>query len=170
LRQVKVKARVAVIGRDGACEEGVLAVAEAIGSDIAGADCILVCGGRGGVMRAACRGAKRRGGLTVGILPSSDGSDANEFLDVAVPTGLGFFRNNLVVGSADAVIALNGSTGTLSEIAMALNIGKPVVCVTDCGGVASDVRAAFPEDPKISGIIECRGFEAVGRALDAIGP
>lgn len=86
----------------------------------------VVCGGLGGVMEAACRGAKETGATTVGILPGSDRSAANPFVDVAIPTGLGEARNALVVRAADAVIAIGGAYGTLSEIAFALKAGKRV--------------------------------------------
>ena len=86
-----------------------------------------MCGGLGGVMEAACRGAKDAGGTTVGILPGSDRAAANRFVDVAVATGLGEARNALVVRAADAVIAIGGGYGTLSEIALALKAGKRVV-------------------------------------------
>jgi uncharacterized protein (TIGR00725 family) len=88
---------------------------------------VLVCGGLGGVMEAACRGAKGAGGTTVGILPGTDRSEANEFVDVAIPTGLGEARNALVVRTAHALIAVGGGYGTLSEIALALKAGKRVV-------------------------------------------
>jgi uncharacterized protein (TIGR00725 family) len=88
---------------------------------------VLVCGGLGGVMEAACRGAKEAGGTTVGILPGSDRSDANPHVDVAVSTGLGEARNALVVRAADALIAIGGGYGTLSEVALALRAGKRVV-------------------------------------------
>src|SRR5204862_98418 len=86
-----------------------------------------VFGGLGGVMEAACRGARSAGGTTVGILPGDDRTDANEFVDVAVATGMGEGRNALVVRTADAVIAVGGEFGTLSEIALALRAGKPVI-------------------------------------------
>ena len=87
----------------------------------------VVCGGLGGVMEAACRGAKSAGGATIGILPGADRAAANPFVDVAVPTGLGEARNALVVRAADGVIAVGGGYGTLSEIAFALKAGKRVV-------------------------------------------
>jgi uncharacterized protein (TIGR00725 family) len=90
---------------------------------------VLVCGGLGGAMEAACRGAKEAGGTTLGILPGADRGDANPFVDVAVPTGLGQGRNLVIVHAADAVIAVGGGYGTLSEIALALRHGKPVVGV-----------------------------------------
>jgi uncharacterized protein (TIGR00725 family) len=100
--------------------------AEAVGRALAGRDAVLVCGGLGGAMEAACRGAKEAGGTTVGILPGLDRSAANPWVDVAVPTGLGEARNALVVRAADALIAVAGGYGTLSEIALALKGGKPV--------------------------------------------
>ena len=87
----------------------------------------MVCGGTTGVMAAACRGAKEQGGTTVGILPSVDRSTANEYVDVAIATGMGEARNVLVARAVDAVIAVGGEFGTLSEIAFALKIGTPVV-------------------------------------------
>jgi uncharacterized protein (TIGR00725 family) len=88
---------------------------------------VIVCGGLGGVMEAACRGAKDAGGTTLGILPGTDRSAANEYVDVALATGLGEARNALVVRAADALVAVGGGYGTLSEIALALKAGKRVV-------------------------------------------
>jgi hypothetical protein len=102
-------------------------VAEAVGRGLADAGAVLVCGGLGGVMEAACRGAKAAGGTTVGILPGSSRADANEHVDVALATGLGEARNALVVRAVDALIAVGGEYGTLSEIALALKARKPVV-------------------------------------------
>lgn len=117
---------VAVVGpgRAGAEEA---AVAEHVGRELARRGAILVCGGLGGVMEAACRGAKAAGGLTVGILPGPDRGAANAWVDVALPTGMGEARNALVVRAADALVAVGGEFGTLSEIALALKAGKPVV-------------------------------------------
>ena len=100
--------------------------AEAVGSAVADAGAVLVCGGLGGVMEAACRGARTAGGLTVGLLPGDDRAAANEWVEVAIPTGLGEGRNLLVVRAAGAVIAVGGGWGTLSEVALALRVGKPV--------------------------------------------
>jgi hypothetical protein len=107
---------------------------------------VVVCGGLGGVMEAACRGAKEAGGLTVGILPGADRAAANAFVDVAIPSGLGEARNALVVRAADSVVAVGGGYGTLSEIALALKAGKRVVGLDswDIDGVlaAADPAAA----------------------------
>ncbi|MGO9344555.1 MAG: TIGR00725 family protein [Acidimicrobiales bacterium] len=120
------RAYVAVIGSGDASDEQV-ALGEQVGSAVARAGAILVCGGLRGVMEAACRGAKANGGTTVGILPGSDRRAANPHVDIAVATGLGEARNAVVVASADAVVAVGGEFGTLSEIALALRAGKPVV-------------------------------------------
>jgi uncharacterized protein (TIGR00725 family) len=97
-----------------------------VGRELASRGVVLVCGGLGGVMEAACRGAKGGGGTTIGILPGTDRAAANPFVDFAFPTGLGEARNALVVRAADALIAVGGAYGTLSEIAFALKAGKPV--------------------------------------------
>ena len=104
-----------------------LGAAEEVGGLLAEAGAVVVCGGLGGVMEAACRGASTAGGLTLGILPGRDRRDANPHVQVAVPTGLGEARNALVVRAADAVVAVGGAYGTLSEIALALKSGTPVV-------------------------------------------
>lgn len=103
------------------------AAAEVVGEELARLGVVVVGGGLGGVMAAACRGAKAGGGTTVGLLPGLDRATANEWVDVAIPTGLGEGRNVLVVRSADAVVALGGAYGTLSEVALALRAGVPVV-------------------------------------------
>jgi uncharacterized protein (TIGR00725 family) len=125
---------------------GDLAVAEEVGFLLAERGVVVVCGGLGGVMKAACRGAKSAGGTTVGILPGTERSAANEFVDVAIPTGLGEARNALVVRAADAVLAVGGGYGTLSEIALAFKAGKRVVGIGtwDIQGVvaAPDAQAA----------------------------
>lgn len=117
---------VGVIGA-GDADEALAATAEAVGRAVAAAGAVLVCGGLGGVMAAACRGAKGARGTTVGILPGDDRGAANPHVDVAVPTGMGEMRNALVVRAADALVAVGGGYGTLSEIALALKAGKRVV-------------------------------------------
>jgi len=117
---------IAVVGPGRATAEQV-AAAEAVGRGLAEGGAILVCGGLGGVMEAACRGAKDAGGTTVGILPGAERGAANAWVDVAIPTGLGEARNALVVRAADALVAVGGEYGTLSEIALALKAGKRVI-------------------------------------------
>lgn len=104
-----------------------LADAEAVGAQLARCAAVVVTGGLGGVMEAACRGAHEAGGTTLAILPGDARSAANRWVDVAVATGMGELRNGLVVRCADALIAVGGEYGTLSEIALALKAGKRVV-------------------------------------------
>jgi uncharacterized protein (TIGR00725 family) len=101
--------------------------AERVGRLLARRGAVVVCGGLGGVMEAACRGARREGGTAVGILPGLDRGAANPHVEIALATGLGEARNALVVRAADALIAIGGAYGTLSEIALALKAGKRVV-------------------------------------------
>lgn len=111
----------------GAATDEEVAVAEEVGSRVATAGAVLVCGGLGGVMEAACRGASAAGGLTVGLLPGDDRAAANPWVAVALPTGIGEARNALLVRAAEALVAIGGGWGTLSEIALALRAGKTVV-------------------------------------------
>lgn len=137
--------------------------ATAVGRGLAEAGVTVVCGGLGGVMEAACRGAHDAGGTTVGILPGTSRADANPYVDVAIPTGLGELRNGLVVRAADALVAVGGEFGTLSEIAFAMKAGKPVVALggwdlASAGAAgAAVIRASSAED-------------AVARVLAACGP
>ena len=117
---------VSVIGA-GDADADAVAAAEAVGRELAVAGAILVCGGRAGVMEAAARGAAEAGGVAVGLLPDGDRSQANPYLTVSVPTGMGELRNGLVARAGDAVIAIGGEFGTLSEIGFALKLGRPVV-------------------------------------------
>ncbi len=116
----------AVIGGADA-DADALALAEAVGAAVARAEAGLLCGGRGGVMEAAARGAAAGGGLTVGILPGASCADANPHVAVAIATGIGDARNAVIARSADALIAVGGRYGTLSEIAFGLAFGKRVV-------------------------------------------
>jgi hypothetical protein len=118
--------RIAVAGA-GTADAELAAVAEALGRRIAEAGAILICGGRSGVMEAAARGCVEAGGLTIGILPGADPAGANPYIRIPLPTGLGDARNVLVARTGDAVIAVGGGWGTLSEVAFARKVGVPVV-------------------------------------------
>jgi uncharacterized protein (TIGR00725 family) len=124
------KTTVSVIGSHEATPK-TTKLAFSVGKIVAEEGCVLVCGGLQGLMKEACRGAKAAGGLTVGILPGKDKADANEFVDIALPTTIGYSRNIIVAASADIVIALPGSFGTESEICYARVYGRPVI---DLGG------------------------------------
>lgn len=120
-----MKMYISIVGGE-SCSEEIYELAREAGRRIAKIGAVLITGGRKGVMEAACRGAKEEGGVTIGILPSDDRKEGNEYLDYAVVTGLGIVRNALVVLNGDIVIAINGHYGTLSEIALALEYGKKV--------------------------------------------
>lgn len=123
----KSKTYITVIGGEKDASEESLKLAEEVGGLIAKASAVLVCGGRKGIMEAAAKGAKSEGGLTIGILPGNNREDANPYIDIPIVTDLGFARNKMVVANGDAVIAIGGKYGTLSEIAFAFVQGKPVI-------------------------------------------
>jgi uncharacterized protein (TIGR00725 family) len=116
---------IAVVGGS-QCDPGLASMAEEVGAEIARRDGVLVCGGGGGVMEAASRGARAAGGMILGILSGNDPRKGNPYLTLAVATGLGEARNAVIARTADAVIAVGGEYGTLSEIALAFKMGKPV--------------------------------------------
>jgi hypothetical protein len=138
-----MKKIIAVIGGR-RTEKTLLKEAEEVGRLIARRGATLVCGGLGGVMEAASRGAKSEGGITVGILPQNDSDNANRYIDIPIATGLGIGRNVIIARTADALIAVGGAYGTLSEIAFALQMGKPVAGIKtwDIKGVISVENAA----------------------------
>jgi uncharacterized protein (TIGR00725 family) len=121
-----VSIHVSVIG-PGRADAAEQAAAESVGRELARRGAVVVCGGLGGAMEAACRGAQAEGGTTVGILPGPDRRGANPYLTFSIPTGMGELRNGLVVRAGDAVVAVGGEFGTLSEIGFALKLGRPVV-------------------------------------------
>jgi uncharacterized protein (TIGR00725 family) len=145
---------VAVVGPGDADPESERA-AEAVGAALARAGAIVLTGGLGGVMAAASRGAAQAGGLTVGLLPGHNRADANQWVTVALATGLGELRNGLLIRCADAVIAVAGAYGTLSEVALALKTGVPVVGL-DTWAIDGILPAATPA-------------EAVATALQPLG-
>jgi uncharacterized protein (TIGR00725 family) len=118
--------QIGVVG-EGVCSPATARTAERVGAAIARAGAVLFCGGRTGVMEAVARGAARGGGVVVGVLPGFDRRDANRWVTIPVVTGMDQARNVVLVRSCDAVIAVGGSYGTLSEIALALKLGVPVV-------------------------------------------
>jgi len=117
---------IAVIGA-GTADKATFKIAEEVGRLIAKRDAVLICGGLGGVMEAASKGAKSEGGVTIGILPQSHRDKANPYIDIPVATGFGEGRNVIIARTADTIIAVGGEYGTLSEIAFGLRMGKPVI-------------------------------------------
>ncbi|MBN2029381.1 TIGR00725 family protein [bacterium] len=120
------RTQIGVIGGRQVSQE-ILELAQKVGKEIAQKRAILICGGLGGVMEAACKGAKEAGGLTVGLLPVSSMTEANPYVDIVIPTGLGVARNAVIINACDGVIAIGGSYGTLSEMAFARQKGIPVI-------------------------------------------
>lgn len=153
---------ISVIGGDNPPAE-VLPLAEEVGRELARRGCVLVCGGRGGVMAAACKGAREEGGHTIGILPGPDASDMNPWVEFPVITGIGYARNAIVALSGNAIIAIDGSYGTLSEIAHALAFNRPVIGLgtwTFSSNGREDQRIIRVHSP----------VEAVEKALEALKP
>ncbi|MBI3602348.1 MAG: TIGR00725 family protein [Candidatus Omnitrophica bacterium] len=143
---------ISVIG-GGSIGAKVESLAEEVGKMIAELGCVLVCGGLGGAMEAASRGAKKAGGTTIGILPGKEKEDANPYIDVALPTSIGYARNTIVSCSADIIIALPGSHGTNTEICYGLIYGRPVIDLGNWGveGMtpAKDIQEAEGKIKKI---------------------
>jgi len=151
---------IAVIGASKATPEETR-LAEEVGKELALRQVTLVCGGMGGVMEAACRGASLNGGLTIGILPGNSREEANPYVQIPIISSIGFARNVMVVKSAQAVIAVGGAYGTLSEIAYALQSGLPVITLNSW---------SMSQNGKADGAVIKAGnaLEAVKMALDLI--
>ena len=139
------KKQIGVIGT-GSCSSDIKSLAELVGKEIARREAVLICGGLGGVMEAAAFGAKQEGGVTLGILSGTIREEANPWIDIAVLSGMGHARNALIAQSSDAVIAVDGEYGTLSEIALSLKMGKPVVILESKWEIEGTHRAKSPED------------------------
>ncbi|MDL1969831.1 MAG: TIGR00725 family protein [Candidatus Desulfofervidaceae bacterium] len=140
-----MKQIIGVIGA-GICDQKTYELAIEVGRGIAKHGCVLVCGGLGGVMEGAAKGAKEAGGITVGILPGFDSQDANPYIDIPVVTGVGHARNVIIVRTAAVLIAIAGNYGTLSEIAVALKMGKPVVGLRTWPGFEEIHYVSTPEE------------------------
>jgi uncharacterized protein (TIGR00725 family) len=146
--------RVSVIGGGQVTDEE-YATARTLGAILGERGHEVVCGGRGGVMKAVCHGATEMGGHTIGILPGEDSEDANPYVDTVLVTGLGNARNVLVVLNGDAVIAVDGGPGTLSELGHALDFGKPVAGLrTHYTGRVSDVQHVETPDQAVEYVEE----------------
>ncbi|SES90724.1 hypothetical protein SAMN04488587_1502 [Methanococcoides vulcani] len=137
--------QIGVIGA-GSCNNRVAGLAEAVGAEIAKNNAILICGGLGGVMEAAAKGCKAEGGQAIGILPGNRKEDANEYIDLVIVTAMSHARNAIIAQSCDALIAVDGEYGTLSEIALSLKMGKPVVTLESKWDVEGARVAASPQD------------------------
>ena len=151
-------------------DESASKLAEELGEEIAKRGIALACGGLGGVMEAACRGAKKADGLTIGILPTDFKEHANKYVDVVIPTGFGHARNYLVAKTGDAVIAVAGSAGTLSEMAIAWFSDRPVIAIAPSGGWAERLAGSKIDDRRQDKVISAEtAAEAVQKAVEALG-
>ena len=160
--------QVLVIGSDGDhCPQTTYDAAKEVGAQIAARNAITVTGGLGGVMEAACRGAKEKGGMVVGIIPNEDMSYANPYCDIIIPTGIGFARNFITAYSADVAIVVGGGAGTYIEACVAYQKGKPIVALTGTGGTADKIADTFLDDRKTVKVISASSpKDAVEQALD----
>ncbi len=146
---------ISVIGNS-SCDKDIYKIAEEVGKLIAEKGGVLITGGLGGVMEAASKGAKEAGGTTVGILPDFSKEDANRYVDIPITTGLSHARNVIIARSADALIAVSGGYGTLSEIAIALKLGKPVIGIKTWDNIEGIVNVNSP-DKAIEKVLELIG-------------
>jgi len=144
IADIKNSKIIAVIGQGKGCPEDIALLAEEVGFEIAKHGGILLCGGLDGVMNASCKGAKRAGGMTIGILPGEHKSESNPFVDIPIVTGMSVARNVIIARTADAIIAVGGKFGTLSEIAYGLSFGKAIVGLKTWELEAGIISAASP--------------------------
>lgn len=151
--------RVSVIGA-GACDTATYEAARVLGRLLAGRGFEVVCGGLGGVMTAVCQGVREAGGRAIGILPGDDPAEANPFVDVPIVTGMGIARNVLVVKNGDVAVAMAGGAGTLSEIGLALKIGRPVVALGPYGALDGVLAAKTPEEAADMAATLCGGAQS----------
>lgn len=166
-----MKKLISICGSDG-CDEKLtsyaLEVAEKVGMLVAQQNGIIVCGGLDGVMRAACRGAKKQGGTTIGIMPYEKNA-ANEFIDIAIPTGLGNIRNYLVSRTGDVTIAISGRWGTLNEICFRMISEKPLILIKGTGGCVDEIiNGNIMQGIEYSFIVTDSAEEAVKKAFEIL--
>lgn len=160
------KHQILIIGHDeGGCTTEHEKIAYDAGTEIAKSDSVLISGGLGGVMKAACKGAHDSGGITVGIIPQDKFSHANEFCDIVIPTGMGFTRDFLTVLSADGVIVIGGGAGTLSEVCAAYMHKKPIAAIKNSGDVAEKFSDQYLDHRKR---VKIEGFDSVKDAVKYI--
>jgi uncharacterized protein (TIGR00725 family) len=162
--------QVSVVGfNEDSCTEAARKAAYEVGRAIAKEGGTVVCGGLGGVMEAACRGAHHEGGRSVGIVPSADAAEANRYCDVVVATGLGKSRDFIVSYSGDAMVVVGGGAGTLIEMAAAYESGKPIAAVRGTGGVADEYAGRHLDVRRRGRVLEASSPEdAVRKVLGGL--
>ncbi len=130
------------------CSENSFKLAEETGKEIAKKNCVLICGGSTGIMESACKGNSEQKGTSVCVIPSENKSDANKFCSIVIPSGIGFARNFVLVNSADAVILIEGHAGTYIEALAAYLQKKPVIALSESGGIADKIKNTFLDENK----------------------
>lgn len=159
---------ISVIGDSEVDNEEEIRFAENLGIMLARKGYVVLTGGRRGIMEAVCKGAKSVGGLTVAVLPGVDKTEANPYVDIVIPTGIGWARNQIVVLSGDAIIAIGGRSGTLSEIAYAWMYNKPIIVVPKFGGWSMSLAGKRVDDRRKDKIIVANTVEEVIEKLEDI--
>jgi len=164
------RTQIAVIGYNGdRCTEAARSLAYEVGKEIAKAGAVLVCGGLGGVMEAACKGARENGGMAVGIIPQEEFSFANEYCDIVICTGIGFARDFVVASSADGMIAVAGGVGTLIELSVGYMMKKPMAVIAGSGGTADQYGGKYLDERKWVPIMSAKDpAEAVALVLEKV--
>jgi uncharacterized protein (TIGR00725 family) len=137
--------QIGVIGSGEVINNQINRIAEEVGEKLAKRNAILICGGKGGVMEAACKGCQKGSGISIGILPSIDPSEANKFVKIKIPTNLGESRNYIIIQSVQAAICISGSAGTRMEAEYALKQGIPLITLSVTGGTAKEITQEFPD-------------------------
>lgn len=159
------KKQIAVIGSGIIRKKEIRNLTENLGEKLIDNDFRIICGGKKGVMEAVCKGARRskkyKEGLIVGILPSLERLDANPYVDIVITTGMSYARNQIIVSSADAVIAIQGGAGTLSEISFAWQYDKPIIVLKNTGGWAEKLTEVRLDERKREPIIGANNVEEI---------
>jgi uncharacterized protein (TIGR00725 family) len=159
--------QIAVIGYNKDCTDIAGKTAYEVGKEIARAGAVLVCGGLGGVMEAACKGAKENGGTTIGIIPQEEFGYANQYCDIVICTGIGYARDFIVASSADGIIAIGGGIGTLIEMGVGYMTKKTIVAMAGSGGVADIYGGKFLDERNRVPIIVAKDASAAVGAIVA---
>jgi len=137
--------QIGVIGSGEALSKEVYQITEMIGEELAERNVFLICGGKGGVMEAVCKGFQKYSGISIGILPSIDPTEANKYVKIKIPTNLGENRNYIIIQSVQAAICISGSAGTRMEAEYALKQGVPLITLPITGGTAKEITQEFPD-------------------------
>ncbi len=156
--------QIGVIGSGTEISEDIRRIAEDVGEEVAKKNVILICGGKGGVMEAVCKGVQKSSGISVGILPSISRSEANQYVMIQIPTNLGEDRNYIIIQSVQAVICISGAAGTRIEAEYALKQGVPVITIPKSGGTSKKISEEFPDRV----IIAKNAKDAVKKALETV--